>query len=147
MTSDFLKDLILRDLDKLSVEVSSYDKPQKLWMVADGITNSGGNLCLHIIGNLNTFIGANLGGTDYIRDRVSEFNNKDISVKELQDRIIDLKGVVSASLSSLSIRIIENRYPIDVLGYPMTTEYFLLHLYGHLNYHLGQINYHRRFIG
>jgi len=28
----------------------------------------------------------------------------------------------------------------------MTTEYFLLHLLGHLNYHLGQISYHRRLL-
>jgi hypothetical protein len=28
----------------------------------------------------------------------------------------------------------------------MTLGYFLIHLYGHFNYHLGQINYHRRLL-
>ena len=35
-------------------------------------------------------------------------------------------------------------FPINVLGYEMDTIHFVTHLYGHLNYHLGQINYHRR---
>ncbi len=37
-------------------------------------------------------------------------------------------------------------YPIEVFGHPMTTEFFLIHLTTHLNYHLGQINYHRRLL-
>jgi uncharacterized damage-inducible protein DinB len=35
-------------------------------------------------------------------------------------------------------------YPTDVFDEKMTTEFFLIHLYSHLSYHLGQINYLRR---
>jgi len=37
-------------------------------------------------------------------------------------------------------------YPEEVLGYSMSVQYFLIHLNGHLNYHLGQIDYHRRIL-
>ncbi|MGD9903078.1 MAG: hypothetical protein AB7U83_06380 [Vicinamibacterales bacterium] len=36
-------------------------------------------------------------------------------------------------------------FPEEVLpGGPMPNRHFVLHLYGHLNYHLGQIDYLRR---
>lgn len=34
--------------------------------------------------------------------------------------------------------------PENVLGEPLTNRQFVIHLYGHLNYHLGQIDYLRR---
>ena len=40
------------------------------------ISNSGGNLALHLIGNINHFFGANLGGTGFVRKRDLEFSNK-----------------------------------------------------------------------
>ena len=48
--------------------------------------------------------------------------------------------------ASLKAEDLEKPYPLEVLGYPMTTGYFLIHLYGHLNWHLGQVNYHRRLV-
>jgi uncharacterized damage-inducible protein DinB len=39
-----------------------------------------------------------------------------------------------------------DEYPIVVFKDKMTTGYFLIHLVGHLGYHLGQINYHRRLL-
>src|SRR3954465_15437167 len=35
--------------------------------------NSVGHLVLHLTGNLNYFVGAQLGGTGYVRDREREF--------------------------------------------------------------------------
>jgi hypothetical protein len=55
--------------------------------------------------------------------------------------------VVATTLSSLYDTILEKDYPQQVLGRTFTTGGFLMHLAGHLNYHLGQINYHRRIIG
>jgi hypothetical protein len=46
-------------------------------IIADGISNSAGNLCLHLIGNLNHFIGATLGNTGYVRNREQEFSSKE----------------------------------------------------------------------
>ncbi|MFC3159927.1 Protein of unknown function [Chryseobacterium arachidis] len=54
--------------------------------------------------------------------------------------------VVNSTLEKLSEEDAKKEYPLEPLGYPMTTEYFLIHLVAHLDYHLGQINYHRRLL-
>jgi hypothetical protein len=54
--------------------------------------------------------------------------------------------MLETTLPTLTSAVLEETYPLEVLGYPMSTQYFLIHLYGHLNYHLGQVNYHRRLV-
>jgi len=54
--------------------------------------------------------------------------------------------IVEKTLNNLKNEDLQKTFPINVFGYEMTTEFFLVHLSGHLNYHLGQINYHRRLI-
>ena len=44
--------------------------------------NSFGHLVLHLSGNLNYYIGAQIGGTGYIRDRQREFNDPNPPSKE-----------------------------------------------------------------
>jgi len=51
---------------------------------------------------------------------------------------------VAQTLSELKEEKLDETFSINVFGYEMTTGFFLVHLAGHLNYHLGQINYHRR---
>jgi len=133
-------------LTKLSKEISLYADEKLLWQTPKGISNSSGNLCLHLIGNLNHFIGTVLGKTDYIRNRDEEFSTKNIPVRELQTQIEATKSVVKKTLEKLNQADFDAIYPINVFGNEMSTTYFLIHLTGHLNYHLGQINYHRRLV-
>jgi hypothetical protein len=51
-----LKILFSRDLERVKKEVELYDNEKNLWIVEKGIANSAGNICLHLIGNLNTYI-------------------------------------------------------------------------------------------
>jgi Protein of unknown function (DUF1572) len=139
-----LHKLFERDLNRLIKEIESYKTEESLWVIKDGINNSSGNLALHLVGNLRTYIGKNLGGFDYIRNREAEFNSKDIPQKILLDMINETKSMVLKTLEALTISDLEGIYKEEVLGYEMTTQYFLIHLNGHLNYHLGQMNYHRR---
>ena len=141
-----LKDLFSRDLGRLSKEIQSYKDEKNLWIIDKDILNSGGNLCLHLIGNINTFIGAGLGKTGYVRDRPAEFNTKDVPVSEMVKMIEDTKVMVNKTLSNLSASDLEKEYPMIVFQKPMTTTFFLIHLAGHLTYHLGQVNYHRRLL-
>ncbi len=134
-----------KDLNRLKIEIEAFEVEENLWLKSDGINNSAGNLCLHIIGNLNNYIGAILGNTGYIRNRPLEFTEK-ITKNNLLEKIEKTQVVVFKTLESLNPDHLERIYPEDVLGYRMTTEYFLIHLLGHLNYHLGQINYHRRIL-
>jgi len=146
MLIETLKSLFNRDLNKLKIEIESYQSENQLWAIDKNISNSAGNLCLHLIGNINTYIGAELGKTGYIRDRPLEFSLKDIPKSELISKIDATILVVNNALDSLTEADLEAIYPQIVFEKEMTTGYFLVHLSTHLAYHLGQINYHRRLI-
>jgi uncharacterized damage-inducible protein DinB len=146
MLIETLKLLFNRDLNKLKIEIESYQNENQIWAIAPGISNSAGNLCLHLIGNLNTYIGAELGKTGYVRDRPLEFSLKDIPQSELIRKIEDTILVVNNALDHLIEADLEQTYPQIVFEKQMTTGFFLVHLSTHLAYHLGQINYHRRLV-
>jgi hypothetical protein len=141
-----LQTLFNRDLNKLKVEIETYKNERNLWVVDKHITNSGGNLCLHLIGNLKTYIGANLGKTEYVRNRALEFSAKNVPRKEMVKQIEDTISIVDNTLENLDPLKLVEEYPILVFNDKMNTGYFLVHLLTHLGYHLGQINYHRRLL-
>lgn len=141
-----LKTLFNRDLDKLKFEIESYEFEKQIWVIDKNISNSAGNLCLHLIGNLNTYIGAEIGKTGYVRNRPLEFSSKDIPKSELISKIEDTISVVNNALNSLKKNDLDQIYPQIVFEKEMTTGFFLVHLSTHLAYHLGQINYHRRLL-
>jgi uncharacterized damage-inducible protein DinB len=143
---EILKTLFNRDLNKLKLEIESYQNESKIWYVDKNISNSAGNLCLHLIGNLNTYIGAQIGKTNYIRNRELEFTQKNIQQAELIARIDATIAVVNNSLNHLSDNELKQEYPILVFEAKTSTEFLLIHLTTHLGYHLGQINYHRRLL-
>ena len=144
MITETLISIYNRDLDKLKAEIEEYGSDEKLWLVSDGITNSGGNLSLHLVGNLKHFIGTVLGGTGYVRDRDAEFTSSSVSRAALIAAADETAEIISATLAKLTSAELAADYPLDVFGHPMTIGYFLIHLTTHFNYHLGQINYHRR---
>jgi uncharacterized damage-inducible protein DinB len=146
MLTDTLKTLFSRDLNRLKTEIDSYQDEKKIWCIEKSIANSAGNLCLHLIGNLNSYIGAEIGKTNYVRDRALEFSLKDIPKSELLRKIEETILVVDIALDELTAEDLNAEYPILVFDAKTSTEYFLVHLTTHLNYHLGQINYHRRLL-
>lgn len=144
---DALLTLFERDLRKLREEMNLYADESKIWVVQEGISNSAGNLCLHLLGNLNHFIGAILGHSGYVRQRDDEFSLKDIPLGILTAQIDATIAVVQEALSGLLDTDLEGNYPEQKHGETVKMDFMLLHLLGHLSYHLGQINYHRRLIG
>ena len=146
MLKDTLIKLFKRDLNKLIEEIDLYKNDTNLWEIDGLVTNSAGNLCLHLIGNLNHFIGAILGDTGYIRQRELEFSLKDVPKSELINQIKKTIEVVENTLNTLTEADLKKDYKVQVFKEAMTTEYFLIHLTMHLAYHLGQINYHRRLL-
>ena len=141
-----LTKLFLKDLEKLKTEISSFKDENKIWKISGEIKNSAGNLCLHLCGNLQHFIGAVLGKTGYVRNREAEFSRKNVPIKDLISEIEVTTKVIEKTLNELDEAILSKTFPVNVFGYEMTTEYFLIFLTTHLNYHLGQINYHRRLL-
>ncbi len=108
------------------------------------MTNAAGTLALHLEGNLREYIGRQLGGIDYARDRPLEFSRRGVEQQELVARIEAVRILVPRVIEALSEQQLAAIYPEQVLSAPITTRQFLIHLNGHLNYHLGQIDYLRR---
>lgn len=135
-----------RDLQRLEEEIALYQTEEAIWKLSGEIKNTPGNLCLHLCGNLQHYIGTNLGRTSYVRNRDNEFAVKDVPKDQLIAEVQKTRQVVRETLETLKPSVLENEYPEKVYDYPMTTAYFLIHLTAHLNYHLGQINYHRRIL-
>jgi len=146
MTLKALKALFKRDLSNLKVEIESYTAYAKMWETTDSIKNSAGNLSLHLVGNLNHFIGKGLSNTSYKRDRAFEFSCNFMEKEELLQHIDDVIIVVDKGLSQLPEDRLQQDFPIQIWDKKVSTLFFLLHLHSHLTYHLGQINYHRRFL-
>ncbi|MBT2560015.1 DUF1572 family protein [Pedobacter sp. ISL-68] len=146
MLTETLKTLFNRDLNKLKSEIASYKNEANLWIIDKEIANSAGNLCLHLIGNLNTYIGATLGGSNYIRNRELEFSLKEVPKQELINMIEATLVVVNETLGKITEEQLNSEYPMLVFQEKTSTEFFLVHLATHLTYHLGQINYHRRLL-
>lgn len=146
MITDALIKLFRRDLDTLKQEIDAYQNEENLWISNDTISNSAGNLALHLVGNLNHFIGAILGDSGYIRQRDLEFSLKNVPKAELKKQIDDTIVSVESVINSLTETDLQKEYKRRVSEDFMTTEFFLMYLTIHLAYHLGQINYHRRLL-
>ncbi|GGH04201.1 DUF1572 family protein [Aurantibacter crassamenti] len=134
------------DLNNLITEIELYKNEENIWRIEKSISNSAGNLTLHLIGNLHTFIGKEIGKTNYVRNRELEFTQKKVPRIELINSINTTLEMVKKSLLSITNEELKNDYPILKFSKVETNEYLLVHLIKHLTYHLGQINYHRRLI-
>lgn len=141
-----LKELFKRDLLKLKNEISSYNSDTALWEIEHSIKNSGGNLCLHLIGNLKTFIGNGLTDIGYVRKRDFEFAGKFVERAELYTQIDETIDIVDQALSQLSEEQLKENFPMLIWKEETGMAFTIIHLHSHLNYHLGQINYHRRLL-
>lgn len=146
MLVQIINQLLIRDLGKLRNEIEQYRNESKIWFIEKSIANSAGNLCLHLVGNLNTYIGTVFGKTDYVRNRDLEFSQKDAPKLTLLKMIDDTIVVVQQSLENVNDLQLEEEFPLLIWQEKTNTAYVLMHLTTHLTYHLGQVNYHRRLL-
>jgi hypothetical protein len=132
------------DIAKLRKEVEAFADDETFWSAQNGVPNSPGNLTLHLLGNLNHYIGAKLGNTGYVRDRPLEFSSGPQPRQDLLDRIDQTRGVVVDAITGLSDDDLTSNYSADEGDDVRTVAVELIRILTHLNYHVGQINYHRR---
>lgn len=135
--------LFSRDLARLVRQLDALDDT-RLWQLVPGVTNSAGNLMLHLSGNLREFVGRQLGGVAYVRNRPHEFAAKDVERSALKADLVELAAIIPGVITRMPAARWDDQFPENVLGEPLTNRQFVMHLYGHLNYHLGQIDYLRR---
>jgi Protein of unknown function (DUF1572) len=146
MKASNLFEIYERDLTSLRKEIDSYASAGDLWKIDKQISNSAGNLCLHLIGNLNHFIGNVLGKSGYIRNREAEFSIKNVPAKELDLMIENTIVMIREVFDKLNEHDLTQEFPLEIMGKRASTEFWLIHFACHINYHLGQINYHRRLL-
>ena len=146
MTTKILAELFERDIQRVINELNLYEDENKIWIKEKDISNSAGNLALHLIGNLNHFIGFALGNTGYVRQRELEFSTSFSPRAEVVNNLTATIEIVKSALSNLKDENLSSTFPIEKNGQKHSVLYMLLHLLSHLDYHLGQINYHRRLI-
>lgn len=144
MTATELAALYTRDLTRLIEELQAFPDAASLWATAPGVTNAAGTLALHLEGNLREFIGRSIGGLAYTRDRPLEFSQRGVAQQALVARIQAVRETIPPVVAALSPGALAAIHPDRILGGPIPTGQFLLHLYGHLSYHLGQVDYLRR---
>jgi uncharacterized damage-inducible protein DinB len=145
MTTTWIGAILARDLRALRRELEAYANERDVWRVEPGISNSAGNLALHLAGNIQYFIGRVLGGSGYERNREAEFGRRDVSKAELLHEV-DAAIAAVALLSRVPDARLAQPFPEPVAGVTLATGDFLIHLAVHLTYHLGQVDYHRRII-
>jgi uncharacterized damage-inducible protein DinB len=138
--------MIDRELAALRRSVEAYRADADLWATPPGIANSGGNLVLHLAGNLQHFFGAVLAKTGYQRDRPAEFSRRDVSREKLLSEIDAASSAVARGLDGLSDSSLAEPYPEQIGGRTVTNGDWIVHLAAHLAYHLGQVDYHRRIV-
>jgi uncharacterized damage-inducible protein DinB len=141
-----IQEILVKNILKLREEIDAYQNEEKLWHKEKDIANPAGNLCLHLVGNLNTYIGVALGTSQYVRNRDLEFSQSGLSKNELLRKIDSTLDVVKATLQELPDTKLEEVFPMKVFDKETSIGYMLVHLTSHLTYHLGQINYHRRLL-
>ena len=133
---------LIEELEQLRDDVREAALPlseQQLWAKPVDPGNSVGHLILHLSGNLNHFIGAQLGGTGYVRDREREFTEAERPSKA------KLLGELDASVATF--RRVVGALNAEQLAAPHPTAKFgsvlkaVLHLVAHFAVHRGQISY------
>lgn len=146
MIRDSLRFVLIRDLRSLDAQIAAYPDDESIWKMAPGISNSAGNLVLHLAGNMRHFLGATLGGTGYVRDRPAEFATKGLSRAALRKEVQSTISDVESTLDRISSGQLAAAYPLPIRDRSVRTAEFLVHLAAHFTYHLGQIDYHRRIL-
>lgn len=143
---EWLTNVITRELKALRREIETYPHEDDLWEVRPGITNPGGNLALHLAGNIQYYLGNVLGTSGYVRNRDAEFGSKDVPRAELLREIDNAIAAVQTGMGKITEADLAKPYPETVGGVSSTTGAFLAHFATHLAYHLGQVDYHRRIL-
>jgi len=111
----------------------------KLWAKPVQPGNSIGHLILHLTGNLNNYIGAQLGGTGYVRDREREFTETRPPGKAAL--LAGFKEAVALSrrvITGLSAEQLMSPFAEAKFG---NTCKAIMHMIAHAALHRGQMSY------
>lgn len=136
--------IMIRELEGLKGELLAYENEGDIWRSVPGLANTAGTISLHVAGNLQHFVGAQLGKSGYVREREAEFGRRDVPVSVLVEEVDKTIASLDATFPGLEEEAMGRSFPQEIAGVRPTVGEFLIHLVAHLAYHLGQVDYHRR---
>jgi hypothetical protein len=140
-----IQSALVKEYRERAVELHRWVDPlsqEQFWTNPFSYGNSVGNLLLHLTGNLRYYIGTQIAGTGYVRNRNLEFTDTakhpKAEVVSRFDRTIDM---VVATLEAQSVA--EWTLPYSGEGEPEAKDRFTIFLRcaTHLYDHVGQIDY------
>lgn len=146
MNSDF-STILSQGIDNIISELNQYENEADIWEIDGEIKNSAGNLAIHLSGSISYFIGAVMAKNGYVRNREAEFSEKNISREKMISELNSTKKMMEAFISKQDADFYNAIFPLQTFGENRSNHFALMIMAVHLNYHLGQINYHRRLIG
>jgi uncharacterized damage-inducible protein DinB len=136
--------LLIRELETMEREIDLFPDDDTVWQTVPGVSNSAGNLALHLAGNLQHYIGAVMGSSGYVRNRPVEFNARLRPKSEVIAELRNANDVVRRVLPTISDAQLAQPFPEAVGSVTPRTGFFLLHLCAHAAFHVGQAGYLRR---
>jgi uncharacterized damage-inducible protein DinB len=133
---------LIEALEKLRNDVRELAQPlseAQFWTKPIDPGNSVGHLVLHLTGNLNHFVGAQLGGSGYVRQREREFTETRVPSKaETLEKLDEAVATFRRVVSRLGAEQLAAPHPEARFGTVMSA---LAHLLAHFALHRGQMSY------
>jgi uncharacterized damage-inducible protein DinB len=138
---------LIAELEQLRddvLKIAENLKDEQLWRRPVEPGNSVGHLILHLTGNINHFVGAQLGHSSFVRDREREFTEINLPsrtqlLEQLDGAVATFRGVVSG----LTAEQLTAPHPSERFG---TTIKALVHIVAHFALHRGQMSYMARLV-
>jgi Protein of unknown function (DUF1572) len=115
---------------------------EQFWEKPFAFGNSFGHLTLHLTGNLNYYIGAQIAGTGYVRDRPREFTEKERpSKEEVLQRFGTAAAMVVRTIQVQSESDWEQSYGAKGEEDAKNRLTIVVRCLTHLDQHIGQMQY------
>jgi hypothetical protein len=137
--ADYFRVMVQERVHELVSPLSS----EQIWQRPFPYGNSIGNLILHLTGNLNYYIGAQIAGTGYIRQRDLEFSDGGKPKGELLKVFDDAIQITVATIEKQSDHDWSTPYYAERAD-GSTRFAQVLACAGHAYHHVGQIIYLQR---
>ena len=120
-------------------------RPEQIWWRPNEGSNAIGNLVLHCVGSTRFYIGRIIGGSDFVRDRQSEFaERRELPAAQLRANLDMAIEEADAALRAFDpVRLLE---VTEETPEPMTLAEVIALQLSHYALHVGQIAYATKLI-
>jgi hypothetical protein len=123
-------------------ELAALLTEEQFWLKPFPFGNSFGHLVLHLTGNLNYYIGAQVAGTGYVRDRDREFaETRHLPKAEVLKDFDETIAMVQRAVQAQSVEDWSAPYSAVGSGDVGDRFHMVLKCAAHLDHHVGQMNY------